>query len=112
LGVYWSIAGGHNGLHSAVARATLPRLAAARGVRTFSTKASGDQTVEADDAVEIHYVGTLDNGDEFDNSRPREKPLAFVVGRFARALFALLCCGAPMPGGSIRSGRNESSTRR
>lgn len=94
-------AGGHNGLRAAAARATLPRLAATRGVRTFSTKASGDQTVEADDAVEIHYVGTLDNGDEFDASRPREQPLAFVVGRFAcGALVALLCAssrGARVP---------------
>jgi FKBP-type peptidyl-prolyl cis-trans isomerase 2 len=31
------------------------------------------------DSVAVHYVGTLDDGSEFDNSRGRE-PLTFVVG--------------------------------
>jgi peptidylprolyl isomerase len=36
--------------------------------------------VEKDDQVSIHYTGTLNNGDEFDASRPRGKPLEFTVG--------------------------------
>lgn len=31
------------------------------------------------DSVEVHYVGTLENGDTFDSSRERE-PLSFVIG--------------------------------
>ena len=32
------------------------------------------------DLVEVHYVGTLDDGSEFDASRPRGAPLSFTVG--------------------------------
>ncbi len=31
------------------------------------------------DSVQVHYVGTLDNGDTFDSSRERE-PIRFVIG--------------------------------
>ena len=30
--------------------------------------------------VVVHYVGTLDNGQEFDNSRTRNKPISFILG--------------------------------
>mgnify|MGYP003649517786 CR=1 FL=1 len=30
--------------------------------------------------VKVHYVGTLKDGKEFDNSITREKPLEFVIG--------------------------------
>ena len=49
-------------------------------MRSFSAKASGE-TAQVDDMLEIHYVGTLDNGDEFDNSRTRDSTLGFTVGR-------------------------------
>lgn len=32
------------------------------------------------DAVAVHYVGTLDDGTEFDASRPRGSTLDFVIG--------------------------------
>lgn len=32
------------------------------------------------DSVTVHYVGTLQNGDEFDNSRKRGAPFVFTLG--------------------------------
>ena len=67
--------------------ATLWRAAASRvapvrraaAFRSFVTKA--EQTVQKGDQVSIHYVGTLDDGEEFDASRPRGQALSFTVGR-------------------------------
>jgi FKBP-type peptidyl-prolyl cis-trans isomerase len=39
-----------------------------------------DLTAEKGDQVAIHYVGTLESGEEFDASRPRGSPLSFTVG--------------------------------
>lgn len=36
--------------------------------------------VERGDVVAVHYIGTLQNGDEFDNSRRRGQPFSFKVG--------------------------------
>jgi FKBP-type peptidyl-prolyl cis-trans isomerase 2 len=35
--------------------------------------------VAAGDAISVHYVGTLDDGEQFDSSRDRDQPLSFVV---------------------------------
>jgi FKBP-type peptidyl-prolyl cis-trans isomerase 2 len=38
------------------------------------------KTVEVGNNVKVHYVGTLTDGTEFDNSYKREGPIAFEVG--------------------------------
>ena len=35
---------------------------------------------QAGEMVSVHYVGTLEDGTEFDNSRTRDQPLTFEVG--------------------------------
>jgi len=47
------------------------------------TKGSGstlEDTVESGDSIEVHYVGTLENGEQFDSSRDRGETLPFTVG--------------------------------
>jgi len=41
---------------------------------------TGD-AVEEGDTVAVHYVGTLQNGQEFDNSKKRGEPFEFKVGK-------------------------------
>ena len=38
------------------------------------------QTVENGNTISVNYVGTLDDGTEFDNSYTRGEPIGFVVG--------------------------------
>lgn len=47
------------------------------------TKAEGNtqvDIVEVNDDIEVNYVGTLDDGEEFDSSYTREQTLPFTVG--------------------------------
>lgn len=39
------------------------------------------QAVEIGDTVTVHYIGTLQNGQEFDNSHKRGTPFTFTVGK-------------------------------
>ncbi len=43
-------------------------------------KAKKAKTLQEGQKVSVHYVGTLQNGEEFDNSRVRDQPLAFEIG--------------------------------
>ena len=36
--------------------------------------------IEIGNNIKVHYVGTLEDGSEFDNSRSRETPIEFTVG--------------------------------
>ena len=46
---------------------------------------SGDQVVRTNDKVHLHYVATLIDGKEFDNSYKRGEPLVLPVGKVLRS---------------------------
>lgn len=47
---------------------------------TKSASGTTDDMVENGDSVEVHYVGTLEDGSQFDSSRERDQTLPFTVG--------------------------------
>jgi len=61
-------------------------VAAAAGATTLGIKdatVGTGRAVKAGDKVKVHYVGTLTDGTEFDQSRKRGQPFSFEVGKGA-----------------------------
>ncbi len=72
---------GSGGDGAADATTTTAAIAATTTTSTTIPDPGGDGIVaEEGDHVEVHYIGTLDDGTEFDASRPRGAPLDFVIG--------------------------------
>lgn len=57
----------------------VPDVVRAKAAARYIAAAAASEGVVPGDYVEVHYVGTLDDGTEFDNSSGRD-PLPFLVG--------------------------------
>ena len=57
-----------------------PTTTEAAVTETPEATASNGLAAKDGDIVEVHYVGTLDDGSQFDSSRDRGTPLSFTVG--------------------------------
>ena len=50
-------------------------------IKVIKQGGSGNETPSEGATVFVHYVGTLEDGTQFDSSRTRGKPLDFALGR-------------------------------
>jgi FK506-binding protein 4/5 len=70
-------------------------------IKVIKREGTGDETPNEGAAVYVHYVGTLEDGTQFDSSRSRGKPFDFCLGRgktfvqlqfiFVESLLATIC---------------------
>ncbi len=58
-----------------------PAKTLAGGLVVKDVTVGGGPEVKAGDKITVHYVGTLDNGQEFDSSRKRGTPFVFTIGK-------------------------------
>jgi peptidylprolyl isomerase len=52
----------------------------ASGLKYIELQEGTGATPQTGQTVEVHYVGTLENGTKFDSSRDRGKPFSFKIG--------------------------------
>ncbi|MGH2755675.1 MAG: FKBP-type peptidyl-prolyl cis-trans isomerase [Actinomycetota bacterium] len=50
------------------------------GLEITDTKCGDGEVAESGNTVEVHYVGTLEDGTQFDSSRERGEPFEFPLG--------------------------------
>lgn len=58
----------------------IPTMEESNEIKIEEIKEGQGEEVKAGDTVEVHYVGTLTNGQKFDSSRDREQTFSFTVG--------------------------------
>ena len=81
LAVVATACGGEQAADVGAADATTTTAAAAATTTTaVPNPGGGDAVAQEGDSVAVHYIGTLDDGTVFDESRPRGSTLDFVIG--------------------------------
>lgn len=58
----------------------VPTMEESNELKIEELKQGQGEEVKAGDTVEVHYVGTLTNGQKFDSSRDRDQTFSFTVG--------------------------------
>jgi len=53
------------------------------GVLFKDLKVGTGESVKSGDKVRVHYVGTFEDGKEFDSSREKDKPFEFIIDKTA-----------------------------
>jgi FKBP-type peptidyl-prolyl cis-trans isomerase len=57
-----------------------PEITTASGLKYVDLKVGDGPSPQAGQTVSVHYVGTLENGEQFDSSRDRGRPADFLIG--------------------------------